>query len=512
MKCEVIRRKVWASTVASEVVWNTCDRGLGVSTCKCTHDAAARNLGWQEYCPTTETKLASTTGGGVVLTAMNAVHEALRETLATELRRARAATDELFSWLREPAWLDRPIAARHRLIFYLGHLEAFDWNLLARDAQQRPSRHPEFEQLFAFGIDPLRSESGGDLPTDTAADWPARDTIQAWIHEARAEVDDVLRTAPFEGWLHDGWAIPLAIEHREMHRETLAYLVAQLPESHKRLPAAAPRPAVAKITTRWCEIPAGQATLGLDRSKHPTLGWDNEYDEHRVEVPAFRIASHKVTNSQWLEFVEAGGYHNESLWTAADAAWRKAAAITSPISWRQRDGAWWFVGLAGEVPLPLAAPVYVSHAEACAYARFRGASLPTEAQWQRAAYGTPEGLERAYPWGAAAPIPGVHGNFGCLHQDPTPIGSFPAGRSAFDLDEPLGNGWEWTKTRFAPFAGFQAVPFYRGYSEPFFDGKHFVMKGASPQTPVTFLRRSFRNWFQPHYPQVFATVRLVEEN
>lgn len=437
---------------------------------------------------------------------MTAVSEALRNTLATDLRQARAATDELFSWLAESAWLERPIAARHRLIFYLGHLEAFDWNLLARDAQQRPSRNPEFERLFAFGIDPL----GGDLPTDSAADWPSRDRILAWIRDVRAEVDDVLQTAPLQGWLHDGWAIHLSVEHRAMHRETLAYLLAQLPAAHKRLPAAAPRPAAATIHAHWCDIPAGPVTLGLDRNQHPTLGWDNEYDQHRVEVPAFRIASHKVTNAQWLEFLEAGGYHDDSLWTAEDAAWRKATAITSPISWRQRDRAWSFVGLAGEMPLPLEAPVYVSQAEACAYARFRGASLPTEAQWQRAAYGTPAGDERTYPWGEAAPVPGLHGNFGCLHQDPTPIGSFPAGRSAFGLDEPLGNGWEWTKTPFAPFAGFQALPFYRGYSEPFFDGKHFVMKGASPQTPVTFLRRSFRNWFQPHYPQVFATVRLAE--
>jgi gamma-glutamyl hercynylcysteine S-oxide synthase len=437
---------------------------------------------------------------------MNAVHEALRETLATELKCARAATDGLFSWLTGSAWLERPIAARHRLIFYLGHLEAFDWNLLARDAQRRPARNAAFEHLFAFGIDPL----GSDLPTDTAADWPAREAIVAWIAEVRAEVDDIVRTAPLEDWLHDGWAIHLAIEHRLMHRETLAYLLAQLPTSHKRMPCAAPRPAAAEVTPRWCEIPAGHVTLGLDRGKHPTLGWDNEYDEHRVKVPAFRIASHKVTNAQWLEFLDAGGYHDESLWTAADATWRKAAQITAPISWRQRDGAWSFVGLAGEVPLPLEAPVYVSYAEACAYTRFRGASLPTEAQWQRAAYGTHEGHERAYPWGDAPPIPGLHGNFGCLHHDPTPIGSFPAGRSAFGLDEPLGNGWEWTKTRFAPFAGFRALPFYRGYSEPFFDGQHYVMKGASPQTPVTFLRRSFRNWFQPHYPQVFATVRLAE--
>ena len=162
-----------------------------------------------------------------------------------------------------------------------------------------------------------------------------------------------------------------------------------------------------------------------------------------------------------------------------------------------------------EVPLPLDCPVYVSHDEASAYARWAGKELPSEAEWHRAANGTRSGEERAYPWGTAAPD-ARHGNFDFQRWDPVAVGSYPEGDSDFGVADLVGNGWEWTRTPFAPFPGFQAFPFYPGYSANFFDGKHFVMKGGSPRTAACMLRRSFRNWFQPHYPYVYAKFRCVE--
>jgi formylglycine-generating enzyme required for sulfatase activity len=150
----------------------------------------------------------------------------------------------------------------------------------------------------------------------------------------------------------------------------------------------------------------------------------------------------------------------------------------------------------------------VSHDEASAYARWKGKELPSEAQWHRAACGTPEGTERAYPWGADAPS-SAHGNFDFQRWDPVAVGSYPAGNSAFGVADLVGNGWEWTRTPFEPFPGFQAFSFYPGYSANFFDGKHFVMKGGSSRTAACMLRRSFRNWFQPHYPYVYAKFRCA---
>jgi formylglycine-generating enzyme required for sulfatase activity len=160
------------------------------------------------------------------------------------------------------------------------------------------------------------------------------------------------------------------------------------------------------------------------------------------------------------------------------------------------------------IALPLDWPVYVSHAEAMAYARWAGKALPTEDQWHRAAYGTADGTQREYPWGSEAPN-SHRGNFDFNSWNPTPVNAFPAGQSAFGVGDMLGNGWEWTSTVFSPFPGFQPFPFYRGYSADFFDGKHFVIKGGSPRTAACMLRPTFRNWFQPNYQYVYAGFRCV---
>jgi formylglycine-generating enzyme required for sulfatase activity len=134
--------------------------------------------------------------------------------------------------------------------------------------------------------------------------------------------------------------------------------------------------------------------------------------------------------------------------------------------------------------------------------------LPTEAQWHRSAYGAPDGSETTYPWGNEPPT-AKRGNFDFHGWNPTPVNAFPEGQSAFGVADLLGNGWEWTSSCFGPFPGFQPFPFYRGYSADFFDGKHFVLKGGSARTAACMLRRSFRNWFQPHYQYVYAGFRCT---
>lgn len=158
-------------------------------------------------------------------------------------------------------------------------------------------------------------------------------------------------------------------------------------------------------------------------------------------------------------------------------------------------------------PLPLGWPTYVSHAEASAFARWRGTRLPTEAEFQRAAFGSSDG-ERVHPWGDAVPSP-AHGVFDISSWDPEPAGAHPQGASAFGVEDLVGNGWEWTSSTFAPFPGFRPMPSYPEYSADFFDGEHFVMKGASPATARELLRPTFRNWFRPRYPYVYATFRCA---
>src|SRR5580704_6418779 len=141
---------------------------------------------------------------------------------AAQFAAARAQTDELFSLLDPAALYDRPVAERHRLIFYLGHVEAFDWNLLAERALGKSAFHPEFDKLFAFGIDP----EPGKAPADKPADWPREQEVRGYVARVRSELDGALNRAP-EQLLH------VAVEHRLMHAETLAYLFHNLPYQKK---------------------------------------------------------------------------------------------------------------------------------------------------------------------------------------------------------------------------------------------------------------------------------------
>ncbi len=143
------------------------------------------------------------------------------------------------------------------------------------------------------------------------------------------------------------------------------------------------------------------------------------------------------------------------------------------------------------LPFPGDWPVYVSHAEAAAYARWKGRRLMTEAEWHRAAEGATPG----------------HADFAGF--DPVPVGSYPRSASIHGVHDLIGNGWEWTSTIFGPFDGFSAMRSYPEYSADFFDGQHYVMKGASPATAKELIRPSFRNWFRSNYPYVYAKFRTV---
>src|SRR5215469_6343260 len=139
-----------------------------------------------------------------------------------ELQNVRRITDELFQLVRADSFYERPIPERHRIVFYLGHLEAFDWNLMARYALDLPSFHPSFDRLFAFGIDP----EDGRLPEDRASEWPRVEEVERYNRRTREVIDESLANVP-EEMLH------AAIEHRLMHAETMAYIAHQLPYEAK---------------------------------------------------------------------------------------------------------------------------------------------------------------------------------------------------------------------------------------------------------------------------------------
>ncbi len=218
-------------------------------------------------------------------------------------------------------------------------------------------------------------------------------------------------------------------------------------------------------------INGGSVTLGKNLD---SFGWDNEHLAHSVAVAGFRMSKFKISNGEYMEFVRAGG--------------------TAPHFWRRENDRWFYRGMFAEIPLPLAWPVWVTWQQASDYAAWKGFGLPTEAQFQIASEQT-------------APDP-VRDNFDFERWDPIAVNSH-----ASDDSRPAqmtGNGWEWTRDVFAPFAGFEAHPAYPGYSADFFDGRHYVMKGASPRTARLLTRPSFRNWFRPDYPHMYAGFRVVE--
>jgi gamma-glutamyl hercynylcysteine S-oxide synthase len=372
--------------------------------------------------------------------------------LKQELEKARTQTDSLFAAIDPAAIYDRPIAERHRMIFYLGHLEAFDWNQMMQSGVSLVSHNPTFDKLFEFGIDP----EPGQLPSDKPADWPSVPEIARYNASVRASVDRHFDEVPSD-------VAHMMVEHRHMHAETFAYILHNL-EYEKKI---GPVPHLSDgeaVKTEMMRIPEGEAVLG--RKPGDGFGWDNEFSEHTVRVPEFSIGKYKISNGEYLAFVKDGG--------------------GVPHYWVQRDGQWFWRGMFGEVPLPLDWPVYVTLDQARAYASYCEAAVPTEAQYHRA---SPEALE-------------TNANLDYRDWDPIPI------TPSEGISQMSGNGWEWTSSPFAPFEGFTPRPTYPGYSANFFDGKHYVLKGASPRTAAKLVRPSLRNWFRAEYPYVYATFRL----
>ena len=424
-------------------------------------------------------------------------------------KKNRARTARLFDLLTDEAYYAQPISLRHPIVFYEGHLPAFSLNTLVKKALGRPGLDESLERLFARGIDPDEAV-GAD---GRQFSWPDRSRVRAFVDAADALVIDALAHAeldvPGHPLLDGAAAVYTILEHEAMHQETLLYMWHRLPYSQKRTPSDyAAITDSTPVANEEIVIPPGNVRLGAAPGEIP-FGWDNEFGPLTLSVDAFAIDSRNITNGEFLEFVDAGGYTTRDLWSEADWNWIAEHGIQHPSFWESENGRWHYNGMFERLPLPALWPVYVSQAEAGAFARWRGRRLPTEAEYHRAAYHGGDD-RREYPWGDAAPT-AQYGVFDFNSWEPQPVGTHPKGVSAWGVEDLMGNGWEWTSTIFRPFPGFTASPCYPEYSADFFDESHYVMKGASPATARELLRPTFRNWFRPRYPYVYATFRCVRE-
>ena len=393
------------------------------------------------------------------------------------------------------------------------------------EARPRPARRRRAARaLFERGIDP----DSDDAACRAAArrPWPSRDEVLAFgARRRRADDRRRSRRRAFDRPGHPRAHRAEARLHRARARGDApgdAALHVASPAARRRSrrqPAALARRLDRRDRAARAARRARSRRARDARRRDPRtlpFGWDNEFDAQSVDVPALRDRRPQRHQRRLPEFVDAGGYDAAELWTEAGWEWRAArAASRIRASGNARRRRWYWRGMFEDIPLPLAWPVYVSQAEASAYARMARRRLPTEAEYHRAAFGTPHRRrprpERQYPVGRRA----ARRDARQLRLRTLGTG---AGRLASARGERVGRARSGRQRLGMDVDGLRAVPglqrrwpSYPEYSADFFDGQHYVMKGASPATASELVRRSFRNWFRPNYPYVYATFRCVRD-
>ena len=410
--------------------------------------------------------------------------------LRSLLRSARLRTLELSLDLDDDAWMGPRLPIVNPMRWELGHIAWFQelWTLRREGA--RASIRPDADALY----DSMR------VPHDTRWDLPlpGREGTLAYMSE-------VLERALLQAGDGDRYFHLLALFHEDMHGEALAYTRQTLGYPEPKLASAATAEARAAAGSGPLvgdvEVQGGPYLLGATRGDG--FVFDNEKWAHAVEVETFRIARAPVTNAEFAEFVDAGGYANRACWSEDGWRWRSRSAATMPVYWRRAGRELHHRRYQRHEPLPPHQPViHVSWYEADAYARWAGRRLPTEAEWELAASTTDKHL---FPWGDAPPGPD-HANLDARFGGPVDVAALSAGDSACGCRQMIGNVWEWTATDLGPFPGFIVDP-YKDYSAPWFLTPHKVLRGGCWATRARLLRNTWRNFYPPDRRDVLAGFR-----
>ena len=440
-----------------------------------------------------------------VLTGSNA--ELKRQEIRDYFRFTFNRYEQLFETLAgEQAYFVKPIALRHPLIFYLGHTATFFINKLVLAGLLTDRINPGFEAMFAVGVDEM---SWDDL-ADAHYDWPRVAEVMDYRYKVREVVEQLIQTAPLTlpiNWHHPWWAILMCIEHERIHLETSSVLIRQHVLEHvKPHPAWQPcRKSGATPQNQLLPIPAGEVRLGKDKSD-PTYGWDNEYGLHEASIPSFQASRYLVSNREFFDFVQAGGYANEACWEDEGAEWKAFSCAEHPTFWVKHGDAWRLRLLTEEVPMPWDWPVEVNYHEARAFCLWKKAAtgqavrLPTEDEWYRLYdfCGLTE-IESGKP--ASANIHLDH------YASPCPVTEFRHG----ELYDVTGNVWQWTETPIYPFTGFSVHPLYDDFTTPTFDGRHNLFKGGSWISCGNEALHSARYAFRRHFFQHAGFRYVVAE-
>jgi iron(II)-dependent oxidoreductase len=417
-------------------------------------------------------------------------------TLAADLRAARARADQITADLDGERLLGPLLAIVNPPLWEIGHVAWFQefWCL-----RQRENGAPLPSMLQ--GADALYDSA--KVAHDTRWQLPLPD-----LRHTRAYAADVLgRVLQRLEREADNPALQyfvrLATFHEDMHaeafhytRQTLGY-VDPFADTAAAAPAPAPAPARGDVGFAGGRLLLGAADDGQ-------FVFDNEKWAHAIELAPFQMARTAVSNAEYRDFVEAGGYTHRAWWSEAGWHWRTSTGLQAPCYWTRCDGAWQQRSFDRTRPLADNDPVmHVSWHEAQAYCRFAGRRLPTAAEWEFAATGAGAGsAKRRYPWGDEAPR-AMHANLEA--GAPASVDAYGAGDAAGGCRQMLGNVWEWTADAFDPYPGFVADP-YKEYSQPWF-GTHMELRGGSFTTARRLIRNTWRNFYMPGRNDIFAGFR-----
>jgi gamma-glutamyl hercynylcysteine S-oxide synthase len=427
-----------------------------------------------------------------------------KDDLARQLERVRLRTLGLVD-LPEDEQRRQQSSLMSPLVWDLAHVGNYEELWLVRAVGGRPPIDAALDGMYDAFRHPRPERP--ELPLLGPAE------ARRYISEVRGRALEVLETVELDGGqplLTDAFAYGMVVQHEHQHDETML-ATRQLMGERATPPVAADAETVP--SSRYdgpaeVHVPGGTFTLGTDLEP---WAYDNERPAHPVELAPFWIDTVPVTNAAFREFIADGGYAEPAWWSSEGWAWREEAGLEHPEFWRgDGDGGWQVLRFGRWTDVASDEPVqHVCWYEADAYARWAGRRLPTEAEWEMAAAGRPDGAKARYPWGDDEPGE-RRANLGQRRCGPAPVGSFPEGASAWGCHQMVGDVWEWTASDFTPYPGFVSFP-YREYSEVFFGTDYKVLRGGSWATHPLAVRATFRNWDYPVRRQIFAGFRCARD-
>ena len=420
-----------------------------------------------------------------------------RQTLINYFQEAWQLEDMLLkSLVGEDTFYLNPDPLRNPLIFYLGHSPSFYINKLVQVGLLEKCLNQDYEILFGVGVDPEIPEELNQAIAHM--EWPEVSSAWEYREQAYKILSELIQKTPITlPILPDSplWALIMGIEHQRIHVETSSMLFRQLPlERVKRPSNWKYAPSKSYIPeNEMLKVAGGIAQLGKDFDDS-TYGWDIDYGSRTVEVAPFLASKYLITNSEFLDFVKAGGYGNQEYWDEKSWQWKTENNIQHPKFWISQNGSYKYRAQFDEIDLPLDWPVEVNYYEAMAYCRWQGKDtrLMSEAEYNVATYGN----------GLVEDVDDYNLNF--KFGSPSPVGMLETAKSPSGLYDLRGNVWEWLSDNLNPLSG------YEDNSAIYFDTQHQMMLGGCWITNGTESLKYYRNWFRPNFYQ-HAGFRIVQD-